>query len=70
MKIKRVLFVYRNVMGIPYIDFGIASLSAFLKSKGHKTGLIDFTFGLNNKEAVNLATRLLYLVEMRRQGEI
>lgn len=54
---KRILFVYRNVMSIPYIDFGIAGLSAYIKSKGYQTGLIDFTFGLNYTEAVRLAKK-------------
>ena len=44
-------------MGISYIDFGIASLSAFLKLNGHKPGLIDFTFGLKNEEAIRLAKK-------------
>ena len=53
----RVLFIYRNILCINYIDFGIASLSASLKSKGHKTGLIDFTFGLKNKKAIKIAKK-------------
>ena len=51
----RVLFVYRNVMGIPYIDFGIASLSAVLKENGHTTGLVDFSFGLSKAKALEQA---------------
>lgn len=48
----KVLFVYVNPLRIPYIDLGIASLSAYLKEKGFKTNLIDFTFGLKEKKAI------------------
>jgi len=53
--LARVLFVYRNVLGVPYIDFGIAGLSAFLKEHGHETGLVDFTFGLKTSQAIGQA---------------
>ncbi|MFZ3077920.1 MAG: radical SAM protein [Candidatus Aenigmatarchaeota archaeon] len=48
----KIMFTYLNPMGLPYIDLGIASLSATLKSKGHDTKLLDFTFGMKNAEAV------------------
>lgn len=48
----KVLFVYANPLKIPYIDLGIASLSAFLKIYGYQTELIDFTFGSDVKKAV------------------
>lgn len=50
----KVLFVYTNPLRIPYIDLGIASLSAFLKTKGHETELIDFTFGLRDNKAIKM----------------
>lgn len=50
----KTLFVYVNPLRIPYIDLGIASLSAYLKNKGYETKLVDFTFNLNIKEAVNI----------------
>lgn len=48
----KVLFVYVNPLKIPYIDLGIASLSAYLELHGHKTDLIDFTFDGSVKKAV------------------
>ena len=41
-----VLFINPNVTGLTYLNFGIAYLSAMLKSAGHTTGLVDLTFGL------------------------
>ncbi|RJO69512.1 MAG: radical SAM protein [Myxococcales bacterium] len=48
----RVLLVYTNSLGIPYIDLGLASLSAMLKQAGHRVGLVDFTFGLSDAAAL------------------
>jgi anaerobic magnesium-protoporphyrin IX monomethyl ester cyclase len=48
----RVLFVYTNSLGIPYIDLGLAYLSAVLKKAGHTVGLVDFTFGLSDAAAL------------------
>lgn len=45
-----VLFVNPNVNGLSYINFGIAYLSAMLKSQGHRTGIIDITFGYDPKK--------------------
>lgn len=50
----RIMFVYVNPLKIPYLDLGIASLSAYLKLKGYKTKLIDFTFNLEIKKAIAL----------------
>lgn len=49
----KIMFTYLNPMGLPYIDLGIASLSAVLKSKGHETGLLDFSFGMKDNEAIS-----------------
>ncbi|MFO0761436.1 MAG: radical SAM protein [Byssovorax sp.] len=49
----RVLFVYTNSLGIPYIDLGLAYLSAVLKQAGHQVGLVDFTFGLSDAAAID-----------------
>jgi anaerobic magnesium-protoporphyrin IX monomethyl ester cyclase len=46
----KVLFVNPNINGLPYINFGIAYLSASLKAAGHETGLIDITFGYDRKK--------------------
>ncbi len=51
-KIK-ILFVYVNPLRIPYLDLGIASLSAYLKPQGYQTKLIDFTFNSNINNAIN-----------------
>ena len=48
----KVMFCYINVLGIPYCDLRAASLSAVLKANGHKTSLIDFTFGLSYEKAM------------------
>src|SRR3989344_3658128 len=48
----KVMFCYVNVMGIPYCDLRVASLSAILKKHGHNTALIDFTFGLSYEGAL------------------
>lgn len=50
-KIK-ILFVYTNPLKIPYIDLGIASLSAYIKKEGYSTKLIDFTFNKSLKQAI------------------
>ncbi|PIU89538.1 hypothetical protein COS64_00430 [archaeon CG06_land_8_20_14_3_00_37_11] len=50
----KVLFVYVNPLRIPYIDLGIASLSAYLKERSVETGLVDFTFGLKEKKALSV----------------
>lgn len=49
----KILFVYPNVVESPKdISQGLASLSAVLKKAGHKTALLDSTFGLANKEII------------------
>jgi len=49
----RVLFVYPNIVESPKdISLGIANLSALLKQAGHKTDLIDSTFGITDKEII------------------
>lgn len=48
----KTLFVYVNPLRMPYVDLGIASLSAYLRSKGYETRLIDLTFDPNIKRAV------------------
>lgn len=53
----RFLFVNPNVNGVPYINLGIACLSAYLKSAGHETGLIDMTFGCRPRNIVSDAER-------------
>ena len=52
----KILFVYTNPLNIPYIDFGIASLSAYLKSKNKdiQVKLLDFTFNPPIKKAIKL----------------
>lgn len=49
-----VLFVYMNPNGIAYVNQAILYLSPMLKKYGHKTGLIDFTFGLSKEEAFQI----------------
>ncbi|MDP8217405.1 MAG: cobalamin-dependent protein [Candidatus Theseobacter exili] len=48
----KILFVFPNILKYENISFGIASLSACLKTRGHETGLIDFTYGLSRKKAM------------------
>jgi len=48
-----VLFINPNVTGLTYLNFGIAYLSAMLKSAGHRTGLVDLTFGLKEGKIIS-----------------
>ena len=50
-------FVYVNPLKIPYVDLGIASLSAYLKNRGFQTELIDFTFNSDIKKAIRRLKR-------------
>ncbi len=52
-----VLFVNPNINGLPYINFGIAYLSAVLKHVGHSTGIIDITFGYDRKKILPQAKK-------------
>ena len=40
-----IMFVYPNLTRQEYIPMGIAHLSSFLKARGHKVSLIDYTWG-------------------------
>ena len=51
---KKILFVFRNPLGIPYYDMGIASLSGQLKKAGHDVCLVDFTFGLKDNKGIKI----------------
>lgn len=52
----KVLFVYPNIIESPKdISLGIAYLSAILKQAGHKTDLIDSTFGMTDEEIIEKA---------------
>lgn len=53
----KILFVYVNPLKIPYIDLGIASLSAYLRSHGYKTKLIDLTLNSNIKKNAEILKR-------------
>ena len=55
----RLLFVYTNPLRIPYIDLGLASLSAYVKSKNKdlEVQLLDFTFGLSMKKAIKIVEK-------------
>jgi radical SAM superfamily enzyme YgiQ (UPF0313 family) len=48
----KTMFVYPNVLGSRHINISIAYLSAYLKEAGHKTKLIDTTFGWKIKDIV------------------
>lgn len=54
MSKPKILFVYVNPLRIPYLDLGIASLSAYLKERGYETKLIDFTFNLKIRKAISI----------------
>lgn len=41
----KVLFVYPNLTGHESMSFGIAYISSYLKKYGHKTDLMDYTWG-------------------------
>jgi len=50
----KMLFVYPNIVESPKdISLGIAYLSAVLKKAGHKTALIDCSFGITDEEIIN-----------------
>jgi len=53
----RTLFVYPNLMKQEFISMGIAYLSAILKANGHKTALLDMTFGVSNKKIIKKIRR-------------
>jgi anaerobic magnesium-protoporphyrin IX monomethyl ester cyclase len=54
----KILFVYVNPLKMPYIDLGIASLSAYLKERDYRTFLIDLTFKSNIKRAIKILKRI------------
>lgn len=52
----KILFVYPNIVESPKdISTGLATLAALCKAKGHKTALIDTTFGLSDHEILRKA---------------
>jgi len=51
-EIMKVLFVYPNFMRQENISLGIAYLSAYIKNSGHKTALVDYTWGGNSQTAI------------------
>lgn len=54
----RVLFIYPNIVESPKdISIGLATLSAICKGKGHKTALIDSSFGISDSEILKKAKR-------------
>jgi anaerobic magnesium-protoporphyrin IX monomethyl ester cyclase len=48
----KILFVFPNILQYENISFGIGSLSAFLKARGHETALIDYTYGMSRRKAM------------------
>ncbi len=48
----KILFVFPNILKYENISFGIGSLSAYLKIRGHQTELIDFTYGMTLNTAL------------------
>ncbi len=53
----KILFVYPNIITTPKdISLGIAYLSSALKKAGHKTCIIDTTFGITEHEILQKAT--------------
>ncbi len=54
----KVLFVYPNIVTSPKdMSTGVGILSAVLKKNGHKTALIDTTFGKSDKEIISIAEK-------------
>ncbi len=49
----KILFVNSNLMQKENISLGIACLSSFVKERGHKTELIDYTWGGTEEDCLN-----------------
>lgn len=50
----RTLFVYVNPLRLPYLDLGLASLSAYLKKEGFDCRLADLSFDSRPGKVINL----------------
>lgn len=54
----KVLFVYPNIVESPKdISLGLGTLSAVLEKAGHRTALIDSTFGISDNEILKTAKK-------------
>ncbi len=53
----KILFVFPNILKYENISFGIGHLSSYLQVAGHETDLVDFTYGLSVRKALEYVRR-------------
>jgi len=54
----KILFIYPNLTRQEYISLGIAYLSSYLKREGHEAYLMDYTFGGNTQDCLDMIEKV------------